>query len=221
MKLTLKLALSYLNPRCLYGLLRRRLWRTLNPGMPWLTREAIEILEERLKPTDVGLEWGAGRSTVWFAPRVAHLTSIEHNDCWYNRVKNVLSDEGIQNVELLYAALDAKGQEQPEYIRVAAESAKGGKASLDFVLVDGRLRDQCTEVALQLLKPGGMLIIDDAARYIQHQYCCPQSVEAQNGPPSLVWAKIVMELEARGAETVWTSDGVTATVFYFIPPGIV
>jgi len=186
--------------------------------MPWLTREAIEILEERLKPTDVGLEWGAGRSTVWFAQRVAHLTSIEHNDSWYNRVKNVLSDECIQNVELLFAPLEAKGQEQSEYIRVAAGQPK---ASLDFILVDGRLRDKCTEVALQLLKPGGMLIIDDAARYIQHQYCCPQSVVAQDGPPSQLWAKITMELEALGAKVIWTSDGVTATVFYFMPAGIV
>jgi hypothetical protein len=213
-KLTLKLALSYLRPRCLCALLRRRLWRTQNPGMPWLTRQAIEILEERLKPTDVGLEWGSGRSTVWFAQRVAHLTSIEHNDGWYNRVKNILYDKGIENVELLFAPLEAKGQEQPEYVRVAAELPK---ASLDFILVDGRLRDKCAELALQLIKPAGCLIIDDAARYIQHPFCCPQSVVTQSGPPSQLWAKIAEELEARGAETIWTSDGVTATVFYIMP----
>jgi hypothetical protein len=204
-KLTLKLALSYLRPRCLYGLLRRRIWRTQNPDMPWLTREAIEILEDRLKPTDVGLEWGSGRSTVWFARRIAQLTSIEHNDSWYNRVKNVLSD---------LAPLDAEEQEQPGYVRVAAGQQK---ASFDFILVDGRLRDKCTELALQLIKPGGMLIIDDAARYIQHPYCCPQSVVTQSGPPSIIWSKIAAELEARRAETIWTSDGVTATVFYIMP----
>jgi predicted O-methyltransferase YrrM len=182
--------------------------------MPWLTRQAVEILDDRLKPGDVGLEWGSGRSTIWFAQRVTHLTSIEHNDSWYNRVKNVLSDEDVENVELLLAPLDTKGREQPEYVRVAA---KQRKASLDFILVDGRLRGQCTELALQLIKLGGMLIIDDAARYIPHPYCCPQSVVTQSGPPSPLWAKIVVELEALRAETIWTSDGVTATVFYIMP----
>lgn len=219
MKLTLKLLFSYLSPRCLYGLLRRQVWRRMNPGVPWLTRQAVEILDSRLKPSDVGLEWGSGRSTIWLAHRVAHLTSIEHNDHWYNRVKKALSDKGVDNVELLYVPLEEKNKGQPEYVRVAAESAEGGKASLDFVLVDGRLRDQCTEVALQLLKPGGMLLIDDAARYIQHPYCCPQSPEAQNGPPSQLWAKIAMELETIRIKSIWTSDGVTATVFYIMPTG--
>jgi len=146
------------------------------------------------------------------------LKSIEHNDYWYNRVKKLLCDKGIENVELLYVPLEEKDKGQPEYVRAAAEMPK---ASLDFVLVDGRLRDQCTEVALQLLKPGGMLIIDDAARYIQHPYCCPQSVAAQNGPPSQLWAKIATELEALGAKVIWTSDGVTATVFYIMPAGSV
>ena len=219
MKVTLKLVLSYLSPRCLYGLLRRQIWRRTHPSVPWLTRQAVEILDSRLKPGDVGLEWGSGRSTVWFAQRVAHLTSIEHNDIWYKRIKKTLYDKGVQNVELLFAALEAKGEGQSEYVRVAAESAEGGKAGLDFVLIDGRLRDQCTEVALQLIKPGGMLIIDDVARYIQHDYCCPQSVMAQNGPPSQLWAKIATELEALGAKVIWTSDGVTATVFYIMPAG--
>ena len=218
MKVTFKLILSYLRPRCLYALLRRQIWIRTHPDVPWLTRQAVEILDDRLKPTDVGLEWGSGRSTAWLAKRVSHLTSIEHNDHWYKRIKKTLSDKGIENVELLFAALEAKDKGQPEYVRVAAELPK---ASLDFILVDGRLRDQCTEVAMQLLKPGGMLIIDDAARYIQHDYCCPQSVVAQNGPPSQLWAKIATELGKMGAEVIWTSDGVTATVFYFMPAGIV
>ena len=219
MKLTLKLALSYLRPRWLHALAQRQVWRRTHPSVPWLTHQAVEILEDRLKPGDVGLEWGSGRSTVWLAQRVSHLTSIEHNDYWYNRIKKVLSDKGIENVELLFAPLDAKDGAKPPYISVAAESTEGGKASLDFILIDGRLRDQCTELALQLIKPGGILIIDDAARYIQHPYCCPQSVVAQNGPPSQLWAKITTELEAMRAKIIWTSDGVTVTVFYFMPTG--
>jgi predicted O-methyltransferase YrrM len=213
-KVTFKLILGYLGPQCLYALLRRRLWIRTHPGVPWLTRQAVEILDDRLKPTDVGLEWGSGRSTLWFAQRVAHLTSIEHNDHWYNRIKKLLSDKGIKNVDLFFAPLKAKNGAQLQYFRIAA---KLSKASLDFILIDGRLRDQCTELALKLIKPAGCLIIDDAARYIQHPYCCPQSVLARNCPPSQLWAKIVIELEAMRAKVIWTSDGVTATVFYIMP----
>jgi hypothetical protein len=188
----------------------------MHPDVPWLTRQAVEILEDRLKPTDVGLEWGSGRSTLWFARRISHLTSIEHNDRWYKRIKKMLSVKGIDNVDLLYAPLEAKGESQPDYVRAADELPKAG---LDFVLVDGRLRDRCTELALQLLKPGGMLIIDDAARYIQNSYCCPQSVMAKNGLPTPLWSKIAAELKALDTEAIWTSDSVTATVFYFMPPG--
>jgi len=216
-KVTFKLILGYLRPRCLYGLLRRQIWIRTHPDVPWLTRQAVEILEDRLKPTDVGLEWGSGRSTLWFAQRISHLTSIEHNDHWYNRIKNLLREKDIENVELLFAPLETKDGVQSQYIRVATELPK---ASLDFILIDGRIRDQCTELALQLIKPAGCLIIDDAARYIQNPYCCPQSVMAQNGPPSPLWAKVTAELEKLGAEVIWTSDSVTATAFYFMPAEI-
>jgi len=217
-KVTFKLILSYLSPRCLYALLRRQIWIRTHPDVPWLPRQAVEILEDRLKPTDVGLEWGSGRSTIWLAQRVAHLTSIEHNGRWYKRIKKMLSDKGIDNVDLIYAHLEAKDGAKPPYVSIAAESAEGPKAGLDFVLIDGRLRDRCTELAMDLIKPGGMLIIDDAARYIRHSYCCPQSVMAQNGPPSPLWAKIATQLQTLDTEAIWTSDVVTATVFYFMPP---
>jgi len=213
-KVTFKLILSYLCPRCLYALLRRQIWIRTHPDVPWLTRQAVEILEDRLKPTDVGLEWGSGRSTLWFARRISHLTSIEHTDRWYRRIRKMLSDKSIDNVDLIYAPLEAKAQSQPNYVRAAAELPEAG---LDFVLIDGRLRDQCTELALQLLKPGGMLIIDDAARYIQNSYCCPQSIMTLNGPPTPLWSQIANQLQALETEAIWTSDGVTATVFYIIP----
>ncbi|GAI22903.1 unnamed protein product, partial [marine sediment metagenome] len=32
----------------------------MHPDVPWLTRQAVEILEDWLKPGYVGLEWGSG-----------------------------------------------------------------------------------------------------------------------------------------------------------------
>jgi putative heme iron utilization protein len=50
----------------------------LHPNWPWLTKEAILLLERLLRPDDIGLEFGSGRSTIWFAERVEKLISIEH-----------------------------------------------------------------------------------------------------------------------------------------------
>ena len=55
------------------------LYERRHPDLPWLTREAVDFLASWLQPSDHGLEWGSGRSTVWLAQRVSRLVSIEHN----------------------------------------------------------------------------------------------------------------------------------------------
>ena len=35
-----------------------------HPGMPWLTQSAALLLDSYLKGSDIGLEWGAGRSSL-------------------------------------------------------------------------------------------------------------------------------------------------------------
>ena len=138
MKLFSKHFCRYLTPRCLCALVRQQIWRIKNPAAPWLPRQAVEILESRLKPTDFGLEWGSGRSTVWFAKRVAHLISIEHDYYWHNRVRKALCDKGVENVELVHVPFEGENTEKPEYVRVVSERTKG---AVDFVLVDGCFRD--------------------------------------------------------------------------------
>jgi hypothetical protein len=54
-----------------------------HPDAPWLAKSAILLLDSYLKPGDIGFEWGSGRSTLWFAQRVAHLYSVEDNRDWY------------------------------------------------------------------------------------------------------------------------------------------
>jgi len=174
----------------------------------------VEILDNWLKPTDVGLEWGSGNSTTFFAERVAHLISIEHDSYWYNRVSKALHDKGLKNVEIIHVPLKQADKEEPEYVSVITKQPKG---SFDFILVDGCFRDQCAELGLQLLKPGGILITDDAARYVPHPYCCPQSLDTAKGPPSELWAKVIKKLQELEARTLWVSDGVSSTAFYIMP----
>jgi len=76
---------GHLTPRYIWNRLALIVYEQNNPNLPWITRDMINILETWLRPTDIGLEFGSGRSTSWFASRVSHLTSVEDNSEWYQR----------------------------------------------------------------------------------------------------------------------------------------
>jgi hypothetical protein len=64
------------------------------------------MLATLLHPTDRGAEFGSGRSTLWFAARVAELTSVETNTRWHERVTNQLKECGVSNVEYILVPED-------------------------------------------------------------------------------------------------------------------
>ena len=43
------------------------------------------------------LEFGSGRSGIWFSQRVQNLTSVEHDLDWYQSVKDKLEKENVTN----------------------------------------------------------------------------------------------------------------------------
>lgn len=183
-----------------------------NPDAPWLTKHAISLLDDWLKPTDIGLEWGSGRSTVWFAKRVARIVSIEHDEDWYSKVKRWLDGQALDNVEyhLVPAADELVGATDHPYVTRPCV----GNPSFDFILVDGVMRDHCVTKALTLLKPGGLLVIDNANWYLPHQTHSPNSVGPHGKCPSQLWQEAATQLFSR--RHFWTSNGVWDTVFFFL-----
>jgi len=83
--------IKHWTPRYVYDRLAVLIDERKNPDHPWLTADMVRILETWLKPTDVGLEFGSGRSTIWFANRLKKLTSVEHNKEWYRKVSDMLA----------------------------------------------------------------------------------------------------------------------------------
>lgn len=186
-----------------------------HPGAPLLTRYAIAILAEWLVATDHGWEWGSGRSTPWFAARVARLTSIEHDPYWVGIVTRRLEDLELGGrVVYRQRALEDEGGGGSPYVGAIAAQPD---ASLDFCLVDGRLRDACALACLPKLRPGGLLVLDDAHRYIPRDPRSPAPFARGIGEgfPSELWR----EFHERVADwrRIWTTDGIKDTAFWLKP----
>lgn len=142
------------------------LWERMNPDKPWLCRGAITYCETHLTKSMVCVEFGSGRSTVWFAERVRHLTSIEHDGRWYEQVGEALAHADATNIDYRLIPLDhpAGEPEQPTYSSLPAYVAilhQFADASLDVIVVDGHYRTHCIRASVSKLKPGGLLLVDD------------------------------------------------------------
>jgi predicted O-methyltransferase YrrM len=183
-----------------------------HPDDPWLTGEAVRFLDNWLRPGDAGVEWGTGRSTAWFARRVGRLLSIEHDERWYSRVSAQLTARRIATVDLRLAPVEEAERPTRDHPYLALATSVPAH-SLDFVLVDGVWREHCAEVALGLVRPGGLLVLDNANWFLPHATRSPASVGAQGVPHNECWTGVWRRLKP--LRCLWTSNGVTDTAIFF------
>lgn len=186
-----------------------------NRDLPWLTEGANEFLQTYLQPSDVGLEFGSGRSTLWFAARVSRLLSVEHDRDWHRQVSQSLSQNNLLNVDYRYLEGDVNA---PRVMETAIRGITNqfSEGCFDFVLVDGVCRDICAREAIRLLRPGGILVIDNVNRYLPSNSISPNSRSFEMGPDGTNWAEI--DRTIKPWRYYWTSSGVTDTAIYFKPP---
>lgn len=124
--------------------------------------EAIDALLDERRPARC-LEWGCGGSTVYYPnrhPSIKLWISIEHDAGWYERVKPMITP----NVDLRLRRVDAEHMQEGFYDWDHYVNAGIHDAPFDFVLVDGRVRIQCLEVARRMLSAGGIVALHDADR---------------------------------------------------------
>jgi hypothetical protein len=180
----------YLARRLKYKLYERR-----HPDEPWLAQDAVEFLDHELPRAGTGLEWGSGRSTQWFGCRLARLVSVEADFGWYELTRAQTRD--LPSVDLRYVAIEHPRDEPtrptydplPRYVGVIEEF---GDESLDFVLVDGHYRQACVLAALDKVRPGGLLVVDNTNWL----------AEAEWGIPA-TWMQVHRSSNVMTETTIW------------------
>ena len=202
-------------PRYVVDRLQLMFYARSHPDVPWLCRDAIEILNCWLKPTDRGFEWGSGRSTLWLAQRVSHLTSVEHDEAWAHKVTEKLRANGAAHRVDYHLAPDGKEERfDSQYVGIVHELRPG---VLDFCLVDGVSRDHCALACLDKLKPGGIIIIDNVERYVPRvpKSPGPEARTMEQGPASRMWGRFVQATAEW--RCIWTTNNVWDTAVWFKP----
>jgi predicted O-methyltransferase YrrM len=201
-------------PRYVYNRIRLMSSEHAHPDDPWITPEAVRLLTSMLRPSDRGVEYGSGRSTIWFAERVGQLTSVEHDGQWHATVSTKLKNRGLSNVEYILSPRDQPKElgGTSEYTRTALNFTE---LSIDFVLIDGLYREYVTKLMMPKIKPGGMLIIDNINWYLPTPTHAPYSRTAALGPDGPVWSELARDLSKW--RSIWTSSGVTDTAIFIKP----
>lgn len=193
----------------------------MHPDAPWLTAEATRFLDGWLQPHHVGIEWGSGRSTCWFATRMGRLLSVEHDAGWYAKVAAQLAERDIRNVDYQLHPVQPERVETPDWIAamfaspyVRAVDAFGPR-SIDFALVDGMYRSACALAVIPKLRSGALLIVDNVNWFLPSTSRAPSSRGADDPPLSPTWAEF--EEEVAGWERKWTENGVADTGIWIVP----
>lgn len=148
----------------------------LRPTVPWLTFAAIDELAQLDLRGACVFEYGSGDSTLYWLRRGARVTTIEHDPAWYARVRRRLPSGAAIDYRLVppepappadpadptaYASAGMPGHRFKRYVeQIDAQPAH----SLDLVLIDGRSRPACLLHAAPKVRPGGLLILDNADR---------------------------------------------------------
>ncbi len=184
------------------------------PDRPWLTSLAISILTSWIRQSDEILEFGSGRSTLWFGKRVSALTSIEHDEEWYGKIARMAKEAGVANLDYRLIPTHEREAVTPNHQYPAAVNSFA-KGSLDLVIVDGVHRDLCAIAVMPHLKPGGLLVLDNANWFLPSSSVAPGSRTLSQGPSSPVWSQFLNSVE--DWRCIWTSNGVWDTALYVKP----
>lgn len=116
---------------------------------PWYTKSFLDELVTWGLRDKVVFEYGAGASTLWWAKKCKQVFGVESNSEYVNAINDHLGGPAIKHETI-----------KDTYIKDVFYC----KVQYDIIIIDGepiQWRDDCVKPALDCLKPGGKLIIDN------------------------------------------------------------
>lgn len=147
-------------------------WR----GLPSMALPAICFMDQFLTKDMKVFEWGSGGSTIFFHKRAEVVATFEHDNEWACTTLDALCYWGIKKHVTHFYLVPPKntptakygsawpgwaGWSFEEYVRKIEEFPDN---HFDLVSVDGRARQACLLAAMPKVRPGGLLVLDDAQR---------------------------------------------------------
>lgn len=156
----------------------------MGPGSPamWLSEIAcvVRILEEQSRDKEYinVLEYGSGNSTVYF-PNLLRKKgvkfmwyAVENSIPWYEQVVSMVAKADLQGSVrcFLMSSTYEKDKDIQETLGMSEYINFPGTLDIEFdvIIVDGRKRGECLELASELLAPDGVAILHDAEREEYH-----------------------------------------------------
>lgn len=120
--------------------------------LPWYTKSFLDELVTWDLSDKVVFEYGAGASTLWWAAKCRKLYGVESNRDYHAAVTDAMGDNAV-----IMLPNDLSWNAYVNAIRHPCET-------FDIIIIDSEpiaWRDDCVKPALDCLKPGGKLIIDN------------------------------------------------------------
>ncbi|PWL29032.1 MAG: hypothetical protein DCO95_11360 [Roseivirga sp. XM-24bin3] len=137
---------------------------------PYMKYKEIDFFKElfaKFQPNKC-LEYGCGTSTPYYMshlPDGAQWVSIEHHKGWFDKISKVIDRP---NLSLHFVEVDGNDPKVPEddlYVTFPKQFAP-----YDFILVDGIRRENCIELAHELLAKNGIVVVHDSNRKEYHDH---------------------------------------------------
>lgn len=152
----------------------------LKQKIPWLTFDSIDYLNTLLLSSKRVFEWGSGGSTLFWLKKGANVVSVEHDRQWYEMMKSIIFnmeniDYKLIEPEANQRRLDIPDPSDPDsylsstsdeqnYYKYVSIIDQYDNNYFDIVLIDGRARPSCIKHAVNKIKIGGLLILDNSDR---------------------------------------------------------
>jgi hypothetical protein len=134
------------------------------PGLPCWAPGAADYLESILTGEENAVEWGGGASTVWLATKVKRILVIEHDPKWVVWIEDRVSSDVVT-----VACYPYKSKGYIEAVAIVCLMSTCYKTDkINLWLIDGYRRIDCLALVEKQVRPGDIVVLDDALDYAEH-----------------------------------------------------